>query len=310
VSAFIAATFGELAPFLADYGYAPVPIRPGAKAPMIDDWQAGHPPDHYLPHRDPDSGKVTDCSKWGTGILTRTCPAVDLDIRDKEVVRVLVELATEMLGPSPFRIGQPPKVLLPFSTSQPFDKATGRWWALPGDDWNAPDYSPHRIEILGRRQQFCAYSRHPRGSFYRWCRGEPMATHQIDLPEIDAAAAVEFVAAAELVLVNYRAFPLRKENGLWCPDVAPRHRAPAGPIESAWQAIEPEVLALVIDAKHARRLKAGAWITSCPAHRSEGHRSLSIHPRAGGGSIVHCFGGCAFVDIARAIADIVGRRAA
>jgi len=290
--------FGDLAPYLADYGYRPVPIKPGFKAPLLDDWQAGYPPDHYLPR----------CATWGIGILTATCPAVDLDIRDRALVRVLIELAGEMLGPSPFRVGAPPKVLLPFSIAEPFDKITGRSWALPGDDWTAPGYAPHRIEILGDGQQFVAYACHPRGTFYRWRRGIPL----VDLPEIDQVDAAEFVAGAELVLANYGAVPLRRENNTFRPDIAgPEPRRPAaGPIDSAWQALDPETLAFLLDAKHARRLRAGAWITSCPAHASQGHRSLSITPRAGGGSVVHCFGGCDFVEVARAIADIAGRRVA
>jgi hypothetical protein len=68
-------------------------------------------------------------------------------------------------------------------------------------------------------------------------------------------------------------------------------------------------LAKRIDAKHAGRLKAGGWITVCPAHTAgEGstHRSLSITPRTGGGSVVHCFAECRFPEIARAITDILG----
>jgi Bifunctional DNA primase/polymerase, N-terminal len=180
MSAFMKAAFGELAPYLADYGYDPVPIKPGFKAPLLDDWQTSHPPDHYLPHRDPVSGKVTDCQRWGTGILTVSCPAVDLDIRDREIVRVLIDLASEMLGPSPFRVGAPPKALLPFATAAPFDKISGRWFAMPGESFRAPAYAPHRIEVLSDGQQFVAYARHPRGSWYRWRRGGPMADYRID----------------------------------------------------------------------------------------------------------------------------------
>jgi hypothetical protein len=197
MSAFTAAPFGELAPYLADYGYRPVPIKPGFKAPVLDDWQAGHAPGHYLPHRDPTTGKVTDCRRWGTGVLTMHCPAVDLDIRDRELVRVLLDLTGEMLGPSPFRIGAPPKALLPFSTRVTFDKISGRWWALPGDAWGRDDYVPHRIEVLADGQQFLAYAKHPRGTFYRWRRGEPMDAPLVDLPEIDHASATAFLWAAQ-----------------------------------------------------------------------------------------------------------------
>ena len=142
MSEFTRAPYGQLAGYLEDYGYLPVPIRPGFKAPMIDDWQAGHPRSHYLPRY----------ASWGTGILTAACPAIDLDIRDRELVRVLIELAGDILGPTPFRVGSPPKALLPFSTGAPFDKISGRWWALPGENWRLDGYAPHRIEVLGNGQ--------------------------------------------------------------------------------------------------------------------------------------------------------------
>jgi hypothetical protein len=298
VSAFVKAPFGQVAPFLADYGYQPVPIKPGFKAPLIDGWQDGHPPGHYLPQ----------CARWGTGILTATCPAVDLDIKDRAVVRVLIELAGEMLGPTPFRIGAPPKVLLPYSTAAPFDKIAGRWWALPGEDFRLDGYAPHRVEILGNGQQFVCYARHPRGTVYRWRRGEPMDTPRIDLPEIDETSARAFLAGAETIIQDIGAIPLRRENKVWRPDLA-RPEQPEWHrerISSDWQRLDPETLAKRIDHKHARRLNRGGWITSCPAHASEGHRSLSITPRDGGGSVVHCFGECSFTEIAREISARIG----
>jgi hypothetical protein len=313
LSSFPKAPFGAIAPYLADFGYSPVPIKPGFKAPMSDDWQTPRSPDHYLPR----------CAHWGTGILTANCPAVDLDIRDRELVRVLLELAGELLGPSPFRVGAPPKALLPFSTAAPFDKISGRWFALPGDDWRAPDYAPHRIEVLGAGQQFVAYARHPRGTWYRWRRGEPMDTPLVDLPEIDQAAATAFLSGAQSVIREIGAIPLVRREKVWFPDAwAPadfgepepptfvRRRTKSGErFDDSWQHLEPETLAKLIDAKHAQRTKGG-WITACPAHTSEGRRSLSITPRDGGGSVIHCFAECGFAELANAISAIVGRRAA
>jgi hypothetical protein len=116
---------------------------------------------------------------------------------------------------------------------------------------------------------------------------------------------------------------LRKEEGRWWPCAwepedfgeparatsSIQHRAAksSGPVDRSWQSIEPERLAKLIDAKHASRLKGGGWITACPAHRSEGGRSLSITPRDGGGSVVHCFAECSFGDVANAISSIVGK---
>jgi hypothetical protein len=319
MGAFVKAPFGELAPYLADFGYFSVPIKPGFKAPLLDDWQAGHAPDHYLPHVNPENGTVTDCRRWGTGILTVTCPAVDLDIRDHELVRVLIELAGDMLGPSPFRVGAPPKALLPFSTSAPFDKMTGRWFALPGDDWTAASYSAHRIEIMGDGQQFVAYAKHPRGTFYRWRRGEPMDTHLIDLPEIEQASAKRFLWAAQMVIRDLRAVPLRLQNKTWLPDTwsptdfgepepkSSRRRENSGErFDDSWQQLDPETLAKMIDTR--ARQTPGGWNCRCPAHQDRSP-SFTVSKGDGGGSVVHCFSGCTFPEIARAISQIVGRAA-
>jgi hypothetical protein len=304
MSALAKRPFASVAPFLAEYGYSPVPIKPGYKAPLLGDWQAGHPPNHYLPR----------CAAWGTGILTRNCPAIDLDIRDRELVRVLIELAGEMLGPSPFRIGAPPKALLPFSTAAPFEKISGKWWGLPGEDFDAENYGPHRIEILCDGQQFVAFAKHPRGTWYRWRRYSPMSIMREALPTIDETEAKAFLATAEKVLQRVGAIPLKRQNKVWIPDL----RRPAQTVRrgnlpvlrpgSGWRRLDPGTLAKAIDAKHAARTRNG-WITSCPAHRSEGHRSLHVTPRDGGGSVVHCFGECSFVEIAREIEVIVGRAA-
>jgi hypothetical protein len=314
------ATFAEMAPILELRGYQPVPIKPGFKAPMLDDWQTPRPPEYYLPHRNPDTGKVTDCRSWGTGILTATCPAIDLDIRDRELVRVLLELAAELIDYTSFRIGRPPKGLLPFSTRAPFNKVQGRWFALPGEDFRAAGYAAHRIEVLGEGQQLVAFAVHPgTGRPYRWRRGSPLLDYRMDLPELTEASARAFLWAAQAVMRECGAIPLRRERKDFWPDawqdvdlgppkpVQPaRHRSTSGErFDSSWQRLEPQELARLIDAKHARRLRDGGWITSCPAHRSEGHRSLSITPRDGGGSIVHCFAGCTFAELAREITGIV-----
>jgi hypothetical protein len=236
-------------------------------------------------------------------------------------VHVLIELAGEMLGPSPFRVGAPPKALLPFSTSTPFDKISGRWWGLPGEDWSAHGYSPHRIEILCDGQQFVAFAKHPRGTYYRWRRYSPMSLARGVLPPIDEAEAKAFLATAESVLQRVGATPLKRQSNVWVPDVqrpaqwsrrqgspGRRWNLPGVRTGSGWQQLDPETLVKAIDTKHATPTRNG-WITSCPAHRSEGHRSLSITPCDGGGSLVHCFAGCSFVEIAREIEIIVGRAA-
>ena len=312
MSAFIGAPFGVIGPHLEATGYAPVPIKPRKKGPMLNDWQGTHPVEHYLPHRDPNTGKVTDCARWGTGILTHNTPAIDIDVRDRTCVRALIELADNMIGPGPFRIGKPPKVLLPFAAETPFSKLFSRWFALPGEDWAAPGYEAHRIEVLAAGQQFVSYATYPATRRrYRWGRGELMQVYRVDLPEITEELAGEFLATAEELLLELGAVPLRKGADAYKldtgePEPDPRHQRlfpwiGSDPIDDSWRDLEPETVAKSLDPK-AARLSNGGWVCKCPAHAGVGHRSLSIATGQAGRLVVHCFAECAFIDIANAIA--------
>jgi hypothetical protein len=300
MTAFTKSPFAAVAPLLHEYGYSPVPIKPGEKAPMLDDWQVPQDPKHYLPA----------CAWWGTGILTATCPAIDLDIRDKEVVRVLIELADEMLGIAPFRIGQPPKALLLYGTAVPFAKITGRWWALPSEDFSAEGYNGHRIEILGHGNQFVAFAKHPRGTYYRWRRYSPISLHRDVLVPIDEAETRAFLDKAEKIIQCAGAVQIERRNGK-CHRVeqkqSSRRRESSGErIESNWQQLDPETLAKKIDSR--ARQSATGWKLRCPAH-DDRSPSFTVSRGDGGRPIVHCFGGCTFPEIARAIENIVGKAA-
>ena len=306
MSAFMEASYGVLAPYLCDFGYSPVPIKPGGKAPMLPDWQAGHPPEHWLPH----------CAGWGVGILTRTCPAIDIDVRDRTLVRALVQLADRLLLACPFRIGARPKVLLPFFSHEPFGKIASRWFALPGEDWRLEGFQPHRVEVLGDGQQFVAYARHPgTGRPYRWGRGEPMQFHLNDLPELNAEAARGYVQAAERLVFALGGVPVRKRNGQWQHDTGePERTTPPRPSgwrnnDARWRDLPAEVVARIIDPQGARKTRRG-WDCRCPVHNGVGHTSLGITKGRDGRLIVNCFADCEFRDIAAAIEDLVVGRAA
>ena len=141
-----------------------------------------------------------------------------------------------------------------------------------------------------------------------------MDTLLVDLPEINEASAKAFLIAAEATIEGIAGTPLRKSKGRWIEDKSTEKTSRTSDVsreeigDRRWQTLEPEILAMVISASTARPLrKSGGWICACPAHQSEGARSLSITKSAGGGSIVHCFAECSFQDITDAINIIVGK---
>jgi hypothetical protein len=298
-------TFGALACVLADLGYQPVPIKPGGKSPDIKGWQEPRSPDHYLPR----------CSDWRLGILTARSPAIDLDIRDAGIVRLLIRLAEDMLepGPSPIRIGAWPKALLPFSTDARFDKITTRWFAMPGEDFTTPGFKGHRVECLGAGQQFCAYARHPgTGRPYKWVRGSILTYHAIDLAPIDRAQAADFIQTADRIMVRAGMVPLVLAGGRYridIPEAAPpppprRRRSGEPETVPAWHFLSPEEIARTLDPETAHEAH-GKWRLRCPVHRGDSKDSLCLDRGKDQEIVWFCFAGCSQDEVARRISELV-----
>jgi Bifunctional DNA primase/polymerase, N-terminal len=285
-----ARTFSEWAPWLADFGYEPVPIQPGTKAPTLPGWQAGHPPDHYLPR----------CTDWGVGILCRTTPAIDLDVRSRPLVRLMVELADDMIGGAPVRYGQAPKALIPFNAERPFPKVFSRWFALPGEDYTHTGYQAHRCEILGEGQQFVAYATHPgTGRPYRWSRGDLMQQWRIDLPYLNEATARRFINTAEEVLLAAGCPVIERDSPTWrpWPERPPEPQATIA-VSTTLTEIPIADLARRVDPKAHRQGRA--WRARCPVHHGVSHTSLVLREN-GGRLLWHCHAGCSQADVARAL---------
>jgi Bifunctional DNA primase/polymerase, N-terminal len=299
--------FGTLGPVLAELGYRCVPIEPGTKSPGSTGWQSPRTVDEYLPR----------CARWGIGVLTAHTPAIDLDIRDSGLVKILIHLAEEMLeaGPSPIRIGQCPKALLPFSCGEPFDKVVSRWFALPGEDFTAPGFKGHRIEVLGDRQQFVAFAVHPNtGRHYRWVRGSLLTYHAVDLAPINQEQAAAFVRAAEAILLRANMLPLVLSGGRYRLDLPeasppppePRRRRPGDPqTVRVWDFMTPEELAKAIDPTTARRQHDGSWRLRCPVHHGQHTDSLRIAQGHQQAIVWKCFADCSQDDVRRKLSEIL-----
>lgn len=161
---------------LLDNGYHIVPIRIGKKAPGFDGWEKSKPTREQLKEW-MDSGH----GKGGVGIMAKNTPAIDIDVRDKDIAAKLVAFLQARFGNKLcLRVGDAPKVLIPFRTDAPFRKMRS---TVRKDEFG----QKQQVEILGEGQQFVAYHKHPgTGKPYQWTlKGKnPLTVRAHDLPTL------------------------------------------------------------------------------------------------------------------------------
>ncbi|WP_238547862.1 bifunctional DNA primase/polymerase [Meridianimarinicoccus roseus] len=164
--------FADIAEQLHDNGYAPLPIRPGTKAPAPSRWSSVT--------IDP-----AQVARWceayprlGVGMRTGELVGLDIDILDPDQAHHVQAAALARFGETLIRVGQWPKRLLLYRTAEPFAKMS-----VPG------------IEVLGAGQQLVAFGIHPRTCApYAWVTGEtPLEVPLDDLPVVDATAMAAFL---------------------------------------------------------------------------------------------------------------------
>ena len=188
-------TFGSTAITLELNGFQPIPITPpnphdpqAGKRPAVENWQNFRPVAERLPRY----------ARCGTGLLTATTPAVDIDVRHPEVAQAIDRMVVDLLGDAPSRIGAVPKCLRQSRTNKPFLKISTQEYVLPGDQ---PGDKGHKVEVLGDGQQFVAFGIHPgTGRPYHWPDFSPLDLEWHDLPELTAETAAAVVAKAEELL--------------------------------------------------------------------------------------------------------------
>lgn len=149
--------FKEYGKTLLANHYMLIPIKQGMKRPVMDEWQNFRV-------------NVTDLPKYanhGIGILTGQGPfpicAIDIDVLDIDLAEKYAEWCRENLGLCCERIGRAPKILLVYRAEDPnWGKSASAWFASKEDE-NKPfkEITKHRVEVLGRGQQFVAFHTHP-----------------------------------------------------------------------------------------------------------------------------------------------------
>lgn len=155
-------------------GYAIIPIPPGKKGPVFENWETkyANTPERF------DELLADSHSRAGIGIIAKFNPAIDIDTLDEEMSNHMIEWVRDNLDDAPVRYGKAPKVLMMFQCEKPFRKITSALFKREG----GPPQG-ERVEILGDGQQFVAEHIHPEtGKPYEWPDENPLSIASIDLP--------------------------------------------------------------------------------------------------------------------------------
>ena len=183
-------------------GYLPIPAA--GKKPPIAGWTDIAATDAIIESW----GKLYPAA-LNTGILTKTTPAVDIDVSEGEIAEEIEAALWDMIGSRGMvRFGQSPKRAILFRTETPFGK-------LSTPTFTAPNGLQHHVEVLCNGQQIIVLGTHPvTGKPYSWHGGEPGDVPRADLPELTHALAEAFIAkAAEIMRAHGWAEEARKLNG-------------------------------------------------------------------------------------------------
>ena len=182
-------------------GYEPTPLV--GKRPVLDQWQNPRTTaedvitwERTLPHA------------GNTGVLTRRCPGVDVDVLDQEVADTIHRWVQELIPPDCpelLRFGRFPKRAILFRCDAPFPKvSTGKWIDEKGIE--------HQLEVLCDGQQLAVYGEHPdTHQPYTWPGARPGRTPRTSLPQLTSEAARALVNRAK-ALFQERGWRQKREE--------------------------------------------------------------------------------------------------
>jgi hypothetical protein len=175
--------FAERAITLIEKGYRIVPVLPGQKRVVLEDWQKLKATPAMVR-----KWAQNGYAKGNIGILTAGTPAIDLDIYDEALASAMEDWCIKRFGDTCVRVGRAPKRLLLYITDQPFTKLAATFLDTA--------QRKHKVEILGDGQQFVAYGIHPdtKQPFNWTSLDEPLTLDTMELPVLDHDRALEVLA--------------------------------------------------------------------------------------------------------------------
>jgi putative DNA primase/helicase len=174
-------------------GKAPGAVWPGSEGFSGIPWRQGEKADPGAP------GTAQRCYSYerscaefgaGVGVVASTTPGLDVDVLDEALAEKIRVLIQSQIDVTPWRVGQAPKLLIPFRLAldaEPFEKLKIEI-PRPGKtkSWG--------VEFLGCGQQWVAQGTHP-GTMkpYSWHAGHPAELGRDKLPEITPAGAIDLM---------------------------------------------------------------------------------------------------------------------
>jgi P4 family phage/plasmid primase-like protien len=183
--------FSRYAVALAKAGYEPFPVKQNDKEPAVKEWRSS------IPLGQLKRWAANGLAESSIGLKTGKTPAVDIDVLDAEMSARFADIAREMLGDVPERVGQAPKRLFVCRTEAPFHKLKRTFIDPTG--------AKHHIEILGEGQFFVAYGVHPKTHApFQWMTvDEPLSIEADALPVLDVETAIELLDRCAEVAVAH-----------------------------------------------------------------------------------------------------------
>ena len=286
--------FARHAPRLAALGYSPIPIIPRQKRPPFEGWQQGGQVAGWLPRY----------AGHGVGVLSRSTPALDIDVTNAGLADDIQTLADRVLGDAsgPLRRApETPDAIRPQGRSLhqgPVDLDPRRRGRRGRDTGSRAAMGLPRRASVGLPVRMAPRSK-SRASRKACCH---RSTRRGRCRFLRALAAVlRRLGATDLKPAGWELEERRARR------VPLRHRYPvANDAAPPWHGYSPRELAEKIDPDGAHEYR-GWWRCQCPAHPNQSghHTSLVIRRAEDGRPGWHCFGGCADRDVAREIARIV-----
>jgi len=174
-------------PALRGLGYPVIPVL--GKIPVLKDWQ-----------NQPDAALVFENFKdHNLGVICggqTKIVAIDIDVYDEDVVKILTDKVIDDLGFAPQRIGRAPKTLFVFRCSEIQKKRKTAVFDIGGKDC--------AVEILGDGQQFVASGVHPdTRKKYRWIDDKLLDVTVGNLTEVTPEQLDDFIAETNTLLAKY-----------------------------------------------------------------------------------------------------------